>query len=212
MITSTDVQSDCIYRMLENGAADSAGTLLTNMFSLTEIWDSMNRIMQKFLLDTGITVTRTTIAGIAGQNTYALPVGSIRPRRITWTTPAPAVTSTLTQADTWELDHAQQLWPGDTATPLVWYENNLDQQQLGIALAPSTPGTIGVLYVALNTAITAAGIPLNIPDDWMPYITWGTLGELLASDGDSFDPARAAYCSKRYDEGVELARLVLGGS
>jgi len=210
-VTSTDIQSSVIYRMLENGDANAAGTLQTSMFSLTEIWDSMNRILQQFLLETGIVVTRTTIAGTAGTGLYALPVDSIRPRRVTWTDTTPS-TQTLTQADTWELDHATAQWPSDSDGPLVWYENNLDQQEIGLANAPATNGIIGLLYIKLAAVINGPGVVLLIPDDWTPYIIWGTLGELLSSDGTSFDPARATYCSRRFEEGIELAKLVLGGA
>ena len=144
-VTSTDIQLDTIYRMLENGAADAtANTLMTDMFSPTEIMDSMDRIYQKFLLDTGMIVKRVAISGVVGTGQYAMPIDAIRPRRVTWTDSAGA-TRTLTQVDTWELDHGASDWPSDSDTPLAWYENTLDQQQLGIAKTPSNDGGIGLL-------------------------------------------------------------------
>jgi hypothetical protein len=199
------------YALLENGNADADGTtLLTSMFSITEIANAFDRVQQQFLLDTGLVQTRATIVGVVGQSKYATPADSIRPRRLSYQEVG-ASPKVLTQVDTWELDNFEDNWGTDSGTPEVWWENTLGQQQVAVALTPANPGNIGLLYVALAQTITGAGTTFTVPDDWTPYIYWGTLNELLQSDGPSFDPVRAQYCSTRYDEGVELARLVLGG-
>jgi hypothetical protein len=216
VITDAYVTNDVIYRVLENGDADANLTLLTSMFTLPEILSSMNRVQQKFLLDTGITLTRTVLPAEGGKARYDLnptTLGgndSIRPRRLTWTDSTGAV-KVLTQVDTWELDNGLDDWPSEAGTPVAWYENTLQQQQIGLAPTPGDVGQIGLLYVALSDALDGSGIALDVPDDWTPYIVWGTLAELLSSDGPAFDPVRASYCSQRLEEGVELARLVLGG-
>lgn len=83
-VTDTYMLNDIIYRVLENGAADAAGTLLTSMFSVQQIVDCMNRVQQDFLLQTGMVLTRTTIPGQVNVNQYPMPSNSIRPRRVTW--------------------------------------------------------------------------------------------------------------------------------
>lgn len=304
-VIDTDAIKDLTYRLLENGNADSTGTgLLTSQFSIQEIIDSMNRVQQDFLLETGMIVTRASITPAVGQSKYNLPADSIRPRRVTWqepdliptgsvtgitianigsfyavsdlitpiqsgaagcvlyvnnTTGGSAIGQTggvtgvaiqqagvrysvanglpasggsgtgctlnitsitavpngpiraLTQVDTWELDNGMRNWPTDRDIPIAWWETTLPQQQLAIAKVPSNNGSIGLLYVALAQTLTGAGVTFAVPDDWTPYILYGTLAELLASDGPSFDPVRAGYCSQRYQEGIELARIVLGG-
>lgn len=209
-ITDQYVANDIIYAMLENGQYDANLTLLTSMFTLQEIVDAMNRVQQQFLLETGMITTRTTIAGITGQGKYSVPVDSIRPRRLTWTGPG-TTTQSLTQVDTWELDNGASTWPSDRGVPIAWWETTLPQQQVGIALSPNTAGTIGLLYIALATTLTDTGVLFAVPNDWLPYIFWGTLHDLLSSDGQSYDPVRAQYCDQRFQEGIELANLVLGG-
>jgi hypothetical protein len=230
MTTDQYVMNNVIYRTLENGNLDANfPSLLTSMFTAQEIIDSMNRVQQDFLLQTGMIVTRTNIPGVAGTQQYPLPTDSIRPRRITWgQAGAPTgfgaggfgvggfggVTTTisaLTQVDTWELDNGARTWASDRGIPIAWYENTLGQQKFGLAKTPVNNGSIGLLYVQLAAVLNGAGVPLTVPDDWTPYILYGTLAELLGSDGQSFDPVRAAYCGQRYEEGIELARLVLGG-
>jgi hypothetical protein len=125
----------------------------------------------------------------------------------------PVVTSSvaLTQTDTWQLDNAMLEWPTDAGTPIAWHENTLPQQQLAIAPTPDDVGQLGLLYIAFTEILDGSGIALSIPDDWAPYIVWGALSELLSSDGPAYDPVRAQYCDQRFHEGIELARLVLGG-
>lgn len=214
-VTDIEVANNVIYRTLENGAVDADITavtpLLTNMFTVQEIIDSMNRVQQAFLLETGCIVTRTSFAGTTGKPKYDLPVDSIRPRRVTWLDASDLKVRALTLADTWEQDYGEANWPSDRDIPITWWETTLPQQKLGIAKTPINNGTIGLLYVALAATLDGTGIPLTVPDDFTPYILYGTLAELLGSDGPSFDPVRADYCTKRYEEGVELIRLILGG-
>ena len=204
-VTDQYLINNAIYSLLENGDADAAGTTLTSMFSITEIVNAMNRVQNTFLLDTGMVITRTTIPGLVGVAKYSTPVDSIRSRRVTWDG------SVLSQVDTWELDNSDPNWPGNAAVPEVWWENTLGQQQFAVALQPASPGTISLMYVALATTLTGLGVNLTVPDDWTPYIYWGTLAELFSSDGQAYDPTRYNYCRQRYQEGVELARLVMGG-
>ena|SRR5215831_9560435 len=217
-VTDTYLLNDVVYRVLENGAADAAWpTLLTDMFGTQEIIDSVNRVQQAFLLETGAIVTFVTIPGVVGQDKYPTPANSIRPRRVTWNDSSDSKTRILSQADTWELDtgavglQGSVTWPADRDIPITWWETTLPQQQLALALAPINDGTIGLLYVALATSIDGLGTSLTVPDDFTPYILWGTLSELLSSDGPVYDPVRASYCDQRFREGIELARLILGG-
>lgn len=147
--------------------------------------------------------------------TYAIQVASVSGAQgvIQVATPIAAIGQIrcLTEVDTWELDNGMRNWPTDRDVPIAWWETTLPQQQIGLAKTPSNNGTIGLLYVALAQALTGAGVAFAVPDDWTPYIMYGTLAELLSSDGPAFDPVRAGYCNQRYQEGIELARIVLGG-
>ena len=212
-VTDTYVLNDLVYKMLENGKADAAfPSMVTAMFTPQELIDTLNRVQQDFMLTTGMVITRTPIAAQTGKALYDLPADSIRPRRLTWTG-TDLQTRVLTQSDTWELDNGDLAsWQQSRGVPIAWQENQLQQQQIGIAPLPNTNGSIGLLYVALAQTLTGLGVTFTVPDDWTPYIMYGAIADLLASDGDAYDPARAEYAQRRYDEGIELARLVLGGS
>jgi len=217
-VTDQYVANDVVYRTLENGAADAAyPALFTTMYTSQQIIDTLNRVQQEFLLETGLIITRTTIVGQVGKSKYALPADSIRPRRLTWNDASDLLTRILTQDDTWDLDTGgigttgSVTWVADRDIPIVWWETTLPQQQVAVAFTPTNDGTIGLQYVALATTLTGTGTSLTIPDDFTPYILWGTLAEMFANDGPAFDPVRATYCRTRFDEGIELVRLILGG-
>src|SRR6267142_2538532 len=234
-VNDTELINSAIYRLLENGNADANLTLLTDMWSLQEIIDALNQRQQKFLLDTGIIGARTTIAVTQGVSQYDLPVDNIMPRRLTWITSgggggtgygvggygeggygvggtvAGATITALTRVDSWELDNGQPDWSSDDSTPIAWYDNTLGQQKVGIT-RPNQNGTIGLLYIQLAATLTGLGIAMTIPDDWTPYVLWGALADLLNHDGPAYDPVRSKYCEQRYQEGIELARLVLKGA
>src|SRR5438105_12608349 len=86
-VTDTDVIKEITYRVLENGDADADGvTLLTSMFSIPEIVDSMNRVQQKFMLDTGMILTRAApIPVTVGNDRYDLPTDNSAVVRVSYT-------------------------------------------------------------------------------------------------------------------------------
>lgn len=157
------------------------------------------------VVDPSVTTTYNITATGPGGVAHASVMLNVGPA------PTPFTRKVLTQVDTWELDHGEPDWPSDQGTPISWWETTLDQQTVSIAPTPDQVGQLNLLYVQLAAVLDGTGVALTVPDDWSPYILWGTLAELLSSDGPAYDPVRANYCKQRYDEGVELARLVLGG-
>ena len=211
-VTDQYVLNDTIYKLLENGKTNAAfPSLLTAMFTATQLLDTLNRVQNDFLLATGLIVTQDSLNPSVGSNIAALPATTIRPRRLTWTDASDDITRVLTEVDTWELDNDNAGWQQSWAIPIAWYENQLQQQQIAIAPPPVNNGTLGLLLIELATVLTGSGAFFTIPDDWTPYIMYGALAELLGADGPAYDPARADYCQRRYSEGIELARLILGG-
>lgn len=211
-VTDVDLMQTATYLLLENGNADATGTsLLTTMFSLQMLIDTLDQKQQRFLLDTGCVTTRNTQATTPSVGDYALPGTTILIRRISWQ-PAGGAIKTLSRADTWELDNGMANWPTTPGTPLVWWETTEPSLKVGIAPAPAGVGQMNQLLVELGTLLTGLGIALVIPDDWAPYVMWGALGDLFGQQGAAYDPVRSAHCRRRYDEGVELARIVLQGA
>ena len=95
----------------------------------------------------------------------------------------------------------------------MWQECTTPALKFDIAPSPDDVGQLGMLYNLLEAIVLTANVNVNttVPDEFEPYLKWGVLADMLASDGQGCDPGRAAYCEQRWQEGIELARLMLRG-
>jgi hypothetical protein len=210
-IQDLDLLKEMEYRLLENGDADADGTgLLTTLWTISELTASLNNSQRRFMKDTGIVLTISTIGAIPMQGRYTASDDVITIRRVTWKDFAGDIVA-LTRTDAWEADAALPEWTTDFATPLTWTDAHHPTRVFEIIPGPNDVGQLGLMTVNRPTTLTGTGTLLEVPEEYASYILWGALGELLGSEGEGADPQRAAYCRQRYQEGVELARIQLGG-
>lgn len=209
-VTDTEVLNAVIYRVMENGAADANGTLMTSMFSVPQIVDAMNQRQWKFLKDTGCIASRQALPSPAGQPTYGLTNDYIDTLRLAYK-PNGGQYYSLQRVDSWEIDNGSPEWNYSTGDPSVWNESTQPTRTLNVAPLPSNTGTLSHLYVAVSATLTGLGVALVIPETFSWAITWGVIADLLSSDGEAFDPKRASYAEQRYQQGVELCRLLIEG-
>ena len=211
-VTDLDLLKEFEYHALENGDADADGTaFLTTMYTVQEAIDALNDRQRRFMKETGVVYKRTTVGAVPGQGRYNLPSDWIETRHVSWTAFAGATTH-VPRSDTWDLDNGLPDWSFTTdPKPTVFHESTLETLKFEVARAPNDVGTLNLLYVGLTTLLDGTGIALDIPDEFSWAVLWGTLGDLLTSEGEGNDPKRAAYCEQRFEMGVELARILLGG-
>jgi plastocyanin len=187
---------------LTDGTSNDSGPLAEGTYSVSETpvsgWNTSVTTNPLGLDPTALTLAAGDTVVVTFTNTQVVPP------------PAVPCGKALTRVDTWELDNGDPTWAANDSVPIAWYDSNLEQQKVGIT-RPIANGTIGLLYVQLAATLTGAGVAMTIPDDWTPYVLWGALTDLFSHDGPAYDPLRAKYCEQRYQEGVELARLVLKG-
>lgn len=81
-------------------------------------------------------------------------------------------------------------------------------------------GTIADLVPdSLNVTLTATVKPLGIawtlndfieaiPNSFAIYLKWGVLQTIFSMDGETKDEQRAAYCSARFQEGINLSQAI----
>lgn len=83
--------------------------------------------------------------------------------------------------------------------PLSWDVNIL----------PAQSGTYEAVTLQTGAAFTPpAATLLNIPDDFSWALIYGALGDLLGSEPEATDMQRAAYCMKRYQDGLQLLQKI----
>lgn len=215
-VTDLELLKRMTYALLENGDADATGTsLMTTQFSISEMLDNANLIQQRFLRDCAPVILRATQASTPGQNRYSLPPDHIHTRRMTWQAqPAGSKAKSLISTDSYALDRGTSDWEQNTATQPRYFNegSNLPTLQFDLAKAPAQAGTMGLTYVPQPPTLTGLGVALMVPDEAESAILYGTLGELLSSEGEGFDPERADYCEKRYQLCVEMVNALIMGA
>lgn len=210
-VTDRQQVSDATYRLLENGDADATGTsFVTTMFTVSQFLDALAQRQQRFLKETGAIVTRVTEVTTAQVPRYALPSDLVAVRRVTWQKVDDSIYA-LYPADTYQMDTGMPDWQYDFSDPVVYSLSALPTLEMEIRQAPNDVGTLALNYVALAPALDGSGIKLAVPDELAPTLLYGALADLLSSDGEGKDLLRAAYCERRYQLGLDMAKLLMEG-
>jgi hypothetical protein len=214
-VADTEVLGNVQTSLLEPNNATQAGglTFQSGIWTATQAIASLTDRQRRFLSETGITVMVAYQTGTAGQTRYDLPSNVIDIRRIAWANEAsPTQYVELPRADAWELDHGDTNWPNDSAlSPDVYMEDHLPSLVLEVNPTPTDAGDVELTASTDGIAPTGLGQVLSIPDDFTPYLAWGVRADLLMAEGEGQDPVRAAHAESRYQEGIELARILVSG-
>jgi len=112
----------------------------------------------------------------------------------------------------WQADGLVRTWEFNTqVAPLGYMDGETPTLQIQIAPAAWDGGLLDLLYAAVPTTLSNTGVLLSVPDECAPAVKWRTVALLLGKVGPMADPVRAAWAEQRYQEGVELVRLLLDG-
>ena len=213
-VTDQQLIARAAYALLENGDADATGTTFVfGQFTVQEFLDNANLLQERLMRDCAPVVLRATQGTTPGQNRYTLPSDWIATRRMTWQAQAGGKAKSLATLDSFQLDHGMLDWERNTADPTVYNEgSDLSTLTVEIAKAPVQAGTLGMLYVAQPRTLDGTGVKLTVPDEMESAIFYGTLGELMSSEGEGYDGQRAEYCEQRYELCVEMANALIMGA
>jgi len=120
------------------------------------------------------------------------------------------ITSTLERIDQSASDNSYIDWENTTDTPVAFVEEPKNSGTFQLVPPPSVSGVVDVLYVPLPEKITAACTSLPFPNFFTNFIKWGVIADMLMKEGEANDPARANAAEQRWQEGIELAKTLLG--
>lgn len=212
-VTDRDSVALMEYHLLEavNNWGISTAWAGTDMFTMDDLQGALQRRRNQFLKDSGMVITHRTNPVVPSPvGRVSLPDNIIDVRRVAWITPGSGLITPLYRGDEWELNSFLNGWPQNPTDPPFIYSSIAPPPiTLQLGPPPLNPGTLDLLTVQSPADLdVTAGVAINVPDDfaWVPK--WGALSDLLFREGQSNDPARAAYCEQRYQEGVLLARLM----
>ena len=214
-ITDRDLIKDLQFALLESTSSQStwAGT---EMFTLADLTQAIQRRRNQLLVETGIVVTSSSV------NVPSAPIGRVQLgdsvidiRWASWLDVG-GIYGRLQRSDEFAFNAFRRNWSVNPSTPQEYSVAVTPPLAIQLAPVPSNVGTLQLLTVNAGAALapeTSATV-LGIPDDLVWVVKWGVLADLLGRSGLSEDRMRASYCEQRWREGVEIARMqpsVLGG-
>lgn len=181
----------------------------TEMFTLEELAEELQDLRNAFLMETGTVLTHSSdpiLPPPAGRVVLADSIIDVR--RAAWRSTT-GVYSHLWREDEHRLNAYRGGWSVNPETPEAYAMVAAPPTRLQLAPVPLDAGDLDLLTVRTGAPLdptTLGGVPLGIPDNYSWIVKWGALACLLAKDGPCRDPARAAYCEKRWQDGLAMVR------
>ena len=208
---SDQAQLSEVQQHLVEPTVDGGTTFASGLWTVTEVINYFNQRQYRFLRDTQLLLTRTSLVTTPNVNRQPLPTNWIVTSRAAWQDITNVFTE-IPRGDTWEADHAILDWPYNGAQrPQLWTDGETPTLQIELLPSPNVSGTVWLLYVALSALLSNTGQLFTVPDEFVPSIKWGAIADMLSKVGRAFDPVRAEYAESRYEEGVEAAKIMLAG-
>lgn len=213
-ITDRELIADVLRTLLEIVPTDWAGSWnLSDQFSKNDIVQSLNKIYDKFLGETGSLVRVSTLVLSPNQEYFDLDDKVFEVMAVAWvdnvTDPDNPVRYPLYKTGRQDFDFSVgfgELTPG---LPNCW---SFDSDTLRLRVYPPSEDT-GQLEVIVYRLPEDALDPsttetlLQIPPNLWWVLKYGMLADLLRRDGQAMDWSRAEYCQSRWEDGIKLANL-----
>jgi hypothetical protein len=212
--TSTDAQllSQIEYHLIEpqSGIPAAPAWAGTAMFPADAYTDALTRRRDRFLLDTHSVIGHFSATGVsAGSSRVVLPSSIIDVRRVAFLDATNTYTN-LWRDDEFAANAFDTSWGTTVGTPPTTYSViSTPPYTLALIPPPGDVGSLDLLAIAQGPPLNpAVGIVLGTPDNYAWAIKYGAMADLLSQDGAGRDLQRAAYCEMRYQEGVQLCRIM----
>lgn len=209
MILDQEILSEIQRVSLEN-AGDAGVSWPSGMWTLVEVLGYLNQRQNRFLAETGLywNVQQTPILpGVAAQ---IRPVDWIA--RVQTAYKSGAGSYVLLEAtDLRQLDLSHPDWPGTSTldVPFGCYEVEGETQTDYLAPIPLDPdAALERYYVAMGEVLTQDGIAFSVGDEFVPTIKYGALADMFNKVGPAASPVLAEMCEQRWQEGIELGKLM----
>ena len=186
-------------------------TFSSSLWSLTEVLGYFNLRQQRFLKATRVCASVAIVPWIPGQPDADLPVDWMDTICARWHAFAEETWVPIPQSDSFELDHMTPETALTVHPPQGFRTADLETLRITLGPAPTAPGELELVYLALAVTLDGSGIPLLVPDAWAPYLKYGVLADMFSKDGRGQDLLRARYCEQRFAEGIALASVLVDG-
>jgi hypothetical protein len=211
-ILDTDMLSEIQAAVVEP-TIDGGLTWVSGFWTATEVLNYLIQRQNRFLKESGLLYAQLDLVAAANTAQVALPTDWITTVRVSWR-PTTGTFKEVPRGSLWEADLSFPTWPTVSATdhPQQFADfEGPDTLTLWLLPPANTDGFVSLIYLSLAADLTGLGEIFTIPDEFVPYVKWGVLADMLNKTGRAHDPQRAEYCEQRFQEGIDAAKLLLQG-
>lgn len=206
--TVTDTQ---VYTLMEYALTEppTGGTWTgTSQFSIADLSGALQRRRDEIIQVANCNQAIINPASTPNVCRGALPDTTIEPQRVRFL-PADLVAYspvTLSREDQVTEEFFEPDFPNEApAMPQSWMVASEPPLAFDVDIAPSVAGKYEVVALQSGVAFSPPSPNLlGIPDDFAWLARYGALADLLGRESDATDLPRAAWCQKRYTDGLKL--------
>ncbi len=183
----------------------------SGLWSTAEVLGYLIQRQSQFIKETHCVAAWADLPWIPGQPERDLPPDWVDTILVRWHDAALTDYYVLPQSDSFELDHVSPETTLTVGPPLAFRDGDIGTLRIALGPPPIAPGGIELIYAAVGETLDGSGILFTVPDEFVPYLIYGALADMLTKDGRGQDFVRGRYCELRYQEGVALASALLEG-
>lgn len=209
-ITDRQILSELQRTCLEN-TGDEGLSWPSTMWTLVEVLGYLNQRQNRFLAE-------TLLIWSVGQASI-LPGQAQQPRPLDWVAAVQTAYKgnglpfrLLERTDLRQLDLSRPGWPGTTTsdTPAGVYEVEGDTLTDYVVPIPlDAAASLERYYVAMGIPLLQTpATSFTVPEEFVATIKYGALAEMFSKVGPTANPVLAQMAEERWQEGVELGKLM----
>ena len=204
-VVDNDLYIAMEYALLE---PPSGGTWTgTSQFQISDLSGALQRRRDEIIQIAGCNVQQLPkIPSIPNTRRTEFPDTTLEPRRARFV-PDSGAAVTLSREDTIAFDAFESRHLQTQQFPTAWSVITGPPLSMDVDTAPNRPGNYDVLSLISGPSFNPpASTPVDIPDDWTWLARFGAMADLLGRDSEATDRERAAYCMKRYQDGLKIMK------
>lgn len=197
------------YMILENPSGIS-GAGMSGQIDITSILQAVQRARNQFVVDVMFPFTVHPPADfgvIPPEGLIEIPDTVIATHRLSFSDNTSGTWTNLWREDAWAADHNNPIWTIDQNSPVAFSQSELSPLELQLIPAPLNGGNLEMLSIdSLQIDLTDPDSTFNIPDEWIHAVMYAALAD-IHSAGQLDDYVRFTYCTNRYNQAVDAARM-----
>lgn len=178
----------------------------TSQFSIADLSQALERRRDEMLQVSNCNQSLMTGIGLTPNTRQTtLPDTVIDVERVRYI-PVTGSPNTVTRDDTVAQEFYEAgFWQAPGGTPQTFMLTADPPLTWTVDIPPGQPGTYEAVVLQSGAAFTPpTATLLGIPDDFAWALEWGALADLLGRESEATDRERAAYCLRRYQDGLNL--------